>query len=94
MRSVRSERVRLVGASEWRMEVWRTGWSNSEIRLTARLLEPFQGIYTHVATTHSGPGSITLGIADMQGYVPTWYQYGFDFDRSFPFGFEVFPDTV
>lgn len=58
--------------SDWRYDVWSTGWANSPIALVARLLNPFPP-YTHFAWRPLGVGGAVLaGTADAQGWIPNW----------------------
>lgn len=78
--------------SNWRMNVWETGWSNSSIELVARLDPPLLG-FEYLGTETRSDGRVSLlGNADMTGWVGTWVLYEVHLTTPFPFGHSVEPD--
>lgn len=79
--------------SNWRWNVYASGWQDSDIRLVARLL--FGGFFNTVAYTRPplSPRLALIGHSDASGYVEQWFPAGFQPGVAFPFMFPVVPDS-
>lgn len=78
--------------SNWRWNVYASGWQNSDIKLVARLL--YGGFFNCCAYTQEEgfPKLALVGHADEQGYVSQWIPAGFQGFNPFPFLFATVPD--
>lgn len=78
--------------SNWRFNVWATGWAYSQYKLVARERPPFDTTYYATVPASPAGNHVYRGVADMQGYVNQWFYIGSVYANGFPYGLNVFPD--
>lgn len=78
--------------SNWRWNVYASGWVHSPFTLVARLVTPLAG-YNCIAMRPIGPFRfVSLGTSDMTGWVPSWTTPTTIFPKGFPYFYDVVPD--
>jgi len=78
--------------SNWRFNVWETGWSHSGFRLIASLVTPYLGFVTIALFELGGRRFIRFSNQPVGAYISAWTGLTSAGNDPFPFGFEVEPD--
>ena len=79
--------------SNWRWNVYKTGWQDGGFELCARVVDPINPPHYVMGLPMNGMIGVHFGFPDFSGWVPQWDLFWFvPSYRHFPYGLVVYPD--